>query len=159
VEFESGPKRGAFLGWGIDWTDGREGVSTHCTVAIVEWVDGTVDLAHPNRLRFLTPTAVPEPEPEPKPTPAKTDPVWTKDLPTVPGLYRHHWSAAHTGERQEQLLYVGYVDASMPKLQGTRPSMGVSVLRCCPQDECLHADRLTPKQWGGWWSKVEGDTP
>ena len=28
-------------------------------------------------------------------------------------------------------------------------------LKCCKPDEHLHADRLTPKEWGGWWARIE----
>ena len=38
-----------------------------------------------------------------------------------------------------------------------RSWMSLEELRaeCCKPDEHLHADRLTPKEWGGWWARIE----
>ena len=76
--------------------------------------------------------------------------TFTKTLPTEVGLYRHRWE--FRGEMREQLLFVGYTNASAPKLQGDKPNDYMPRrLRCCPPLENLHVDRMMPAEWGGWW--------
>jgi len=76
------------------------------------------------------------------------------DLPKSPGTYRHRW-IDHAGRMKEQTLFVGYTNARAPLLQGTEPNAYMPrKLKCCPPEEYLHADRLTPEEWGGWWEHV-----
>ena len=80
---------------------------------------------------------------------------YTATLPTSVGTYRHCWSDAR-GTLREQMLFVGYTNASAPRLQGDRPNAYMPrKLKCCRPDEHLHADRLTPAEWGGWWARIE----
>lgn len=80
--------------------------------------------------------------------------TFTKNLPTVPGLY-NHYRVDVAGTVREQQLFVGYTNATAPKLQGTKPNPYMPYsLKCCSPDEYLHTERLTPKEWGGWWSKA-----
>ena len=73
------------------------------------------------------------------------------DLPKSPGTYRHRW-IDHAGRMKEQTLFVGYTNARAPLLQGTEPNAYMPrKLKCCRPEEYLHADRLTPEEWGGWW--------
>jgi len=73
------------------------------------------------------------------------------DLPKSPGTYRHRW-IDHAGRMKEQTLFVGYTNARAPLLQGTEPNAYMPrKLKCCQPEEYLHADRLTPEEWGGWW--------
>ena len=75
-------------------------------------------------------------------------------LPTEVGLYRHRWD--FRGQMREQVLFVGYTNARAPRLQGSEPNAYMPrKLKCCKPDEHLHADRLTPKEWGGWWARIE----
>ena len=74
--------------------------------------------------------------------------------PTDVGLYRHRWD--FRGQMREQVLFVGYTNAREPKLQGSTPNAYMPrKLKCCPHGESLHADRLTPEEWGGWWTRIE----
>ena len=66
---------------------------------------------------------------------------YTAKLPTEVGLYRHRWD--FRGQMREQVLFVGYTNARAPRLQGSEPNA------------YMHADRLTPKEWGGWWARIE----
>lgn len=76
------------------------------------------------------------------------------DLPKSPGTYRHRW-IDRSGRMKEQTLFVGYTNARAPLLQGTEPNAYMPrKLKCCPPEEYLHADRLTPEEWGGWWEHV-----
>ena len=81
--------------------------------------------------------------------------IFIADLPKSPGTYQHRWIDA--AERMiEQTLFVGYTNARAPRLQGTEPNAYMPRnLKCCKPDEHLHADRLTPKEWGGWWARIE----
>ena len=79
---------------------------------------------------------------------------YTAKLPTDVGLYRHRWD--FRGQMREQVLFVGYVNATAPLNQGLVPNRYMpKKLRCCQPDEYLHADRLTPAEWGGWWQRAE----
>jgi hypothetical protein len=83
--------------------------------------------------------------------------TFTSQLPTEPGLYRHRWD--FKGEMREQTLFVGYTNATAPKLQGTQPNAYMPrKLKCCRPEEHLHADRLTPAEWGGWWERASEET-
>jgi len=80
---------------------------------------------------------------------------YTKTLPAAPGIYMHRWIDP-AGAMREQRLFVGYTNASAARLQGTSPNAYMPKrLRCCRVEENLHADRLTPAEWGGWWSRLE----
>lgn len=80
--------------------------------------------------------------------------TFTATLPTEPGLYRHRWNS-HLGELKEQILFVGYTNARMPKMQGLEPNKYMPrKLKCCQPNQYLHADRLTPAEWGGWWERM-----
>jgi hypothetical protein len=80
--------------------------------------------------------------------------TFTATLPTEPGLYRHRWNSP-LGELKEQTLFVGYTNARMQKMQGFEPNPYMPrKLKCCPPDAYLHADRLTPAEWGGWWEPL-----
>ena len=80
---------------------------------------------------------------------------FTAGLPKSVGLYAHRFIYV-TGIMKEQILFVGYTDASMPLLQGNEPNKYMPrKLKCCPPDEHLHAGRLTPEQWGGWWKRID----
>lgn len=80
---------------------------------------------------------------------------YTATLPTEVGTYRHRRSDAR-GTLREQVLFVGYTNASAPRLQGDRPNDYMPrKLKCCWPDEHLHVDRLTPAEWGGWWARIE----
>ena len=80
--------------------------------------------------------------------------TFTTTLPTEPGLYRHRWNSP-LGELKEQTLFVGYTNARMPKMQGLEPNKYMPrKLKCCLPDQNLHADRLTPAEWGGWWERM-----
>ena len=80
---------------------------------------------------------------------------YTATLPTEVGTYRHRWSDAR-GTLREQVLFVGYTNDSAPRWQGDRPNDYMPrKLKCCRPDEHLHADRLTPAEWGGWWARIE----
>ena len=86
--------------------------------------------------------------------PIKTAPKDGTWLPTEVGLYRHRWD--FRGQMREQVLFVGYTNARAPRLQGSEPNAYMPrKLKCCKPDEHLHADRLTPKEWGGWWARIE----
>ena len=79
---------------------------------------------------------------------------YTATLPTEVGLYRHRWD--FRGQMREQVLFVGYTNARAPRLQGSEPNSYMPrTLRCCKPDEHLHADRMTPQEWGGWWARIE----
>ena len=79
---------------------------------------------------------------------------YTATLPTEVGLYRHRWD--FRGQMREQVLFVGYTNVRAPRLQGSEPNAYMPRnLKCCKPDEHLHADRLTPKEWGGWWARIE----
>lgn len=79
---------------------------------------------------------------------------YTAKLPTEVGLYRHRWD--FRGQMREQVLFVGYTNVRAPRLQGSEPNAYMPRnLKCCKPDEHLHADRLTPKEWGGWWARIE----
>ena len=79
---------------------------------------------------------------------------FTADLPKSPGTYRHRW-IDHAGRMKEQTLFVGYTNAMAPLLQGTEPNAYMPrKLKCCPPEGYLHADRLTPEEWGGWWEHM-----
>ena len=79
---------------------------------------------------------------------------FTADLPKIPGTYRHRW-IDHAGRMREQTLFVGYTNARAPLLQGTEPNAYMPrKLKCCPPEGYLHADRLTPEEWGGWWEHM-----
>ena len=79
---------------------------------------------------------------------------YTAKLPTEVGLYRHRWD--FRGQMREQVLVVGYTNARAPRLQGSEPNAYMPrKLKCCKPDEHLHADRLSPKEWGGWWARIE----
>ena len=74
-------------------------------------------------------------------------------LPNEPGIYKHRYIDPK-GVMQEQTLFVGYTNANFNRLQGVEPTpFARRKLRCCRRDEHLHADRLTPTEWGGWWSE------
>ena len=80
--------------------------------------------------------------------------MFSEKLPTEVGLYEHRW-VNNFGEMKEQVLFVGYTNAGAKKLQGDAPMPYMpKKLKCCKPDEYLHADRLTPAQWGGWWQKA-----
>ena len=80
--------------------------------------------------------------------------TYSTQLPTEVGTYRHRWD--FKGQMREQVLFVGYVNASAPRLQGREPNSYMPrKLRCCPPDENLHTDRLTPSEWGGWWQRID----
>lgn len=80
-------------------------------------------------------------------------------LPQSPGTYRHRWIDP-AGVMKEQVLFVGYTNASAPKLQGTEPNKYMPrKLKCCRPDEQLNADRMTPEQWGGWWEHIQEVCP
>lgn len=79
---------------------------------------------------------------------------YTATLPTEVGLYRHRWIDVR-GVMREQVLFVGYTNASAQKLQGSEPNAYMPrKLKCCDPKHNLHADRLTPAEWGGWWMRV-----
>jgi hypothetical protein len=79
---------------------------------------------------------------------------YTATPPTEPGLYRHRWD--FRGQMREQVLFVGYTNASAPRLQGAEPSpLMPRKLRACKPEEHLHVDRLTVAEWGGWWLKAD----
>ena len=81
---------------------------------------------------------------------------YTAKPPTEVGTYRHRWLDP-SDTLKEQLLFVGYTNASAPKLQGRAPTACMPrKLRCCKPDEHLHADRLTPAEWGGYWCRIDG---
>lgn len=83
---------------------------------------------------------------------------FSETLPTEVGTYRHRW--VFKGVLREQILFVGYVNARAPKLQGTQPNDFMpKTLRCCQPHENLHADRLTPAEWGGWWERIVSNHP
>ncbi len=83
---------------------------------------------------------------------------YTAKLPTEVGLYRHRWD--FRGQMREQVLFVGYTNVRAPRLQGSEPNAYMPRnLKCCKPDEHLHADRLTPKEWGGWWARIETPNP
>lgn len=78
---------------------------------------------------------------------------FSAQTPTAPGLYRHRWD--FRGQMKEQTLFVGYTNIKAERLQGTEPNPYMPRnLKCCKPDENLHADRLTPKEWGGWWAAL-----
>lgn len=80
--------------------------------------------------------------------------TYTATLPKDVGLYRHKWDCR--GELREQVLFVGYTNAAAPKLQGRTPNDYMPrKLKACRPDEHLHADRLTPEEWGGWWERID----
>ena len=80
--------------------------------------------------------------------------AFTAKPPTEVGTYRHRYEDP-LGAMQEHVLFVGYTNARAPRLQGDRPADFMPrKLRCCRPDEHLHADRLTPAEWGGWWERV-----
>lgn len=84
--------------------------------------------------------------------------TFTTQLPEDVGLYRHRWD--FKGQMREQVLFVGYTNASAPNLQGARPNRYMPwELKCCAPHENLHADRLTPAEWGGWWERITADLP
>jgi len=75
---------------------------------------------------------------------------FSKILPTKPGTYNHRWSNMR-GDVMSQTLFVGWVDPQADKNQGTiRPTYAVN-MKCCRPEQHLHADRLTPLEWGGEW--------
>lgn len=79
--------------------------------------------------------------------------AFTATLPKEVGLYRHRWDML--GQMREQTLFVGYTNAGSPRLQGDRPNDYMPLkLKCCQPHEHLHADRLTPAEWGGWWERI-----
>ena len=81
--------------------------------------------------------------------------MYSATLPTKVGTYRHRWQDAR-GVMQEQVLFVGYTNARAPRLQGATPNAYMPhKLKCCQLHEHLHADRLTPAEWGGWWWRIE----
>ena len=60
--------------------------------------------------------------------------TYSTQLPTEVGTYRHRWD--FKGQMREQVLFVGYVNASAPRLQGREPNSYMPrKLRCCPPDE------------------------
>jgi hypothetical protein len=78
---------------------------------------------------------------------------YTATLPAEVGTYRHRWCCL--GQIREQVLFVGYTNASAPKMQGSKPNDFMPRrLKCCQPHENLHADRLTPAEWGGLWAKI-----
>ena len=80
---------------------------------------------------------------------------YTATLPTEVGTYRHRWQGVF-GTLMEQVLFVGYTNALAPLLQGTEPNAYMPrKLKCCRPNEHLHADKLTPEEWGGWWARIE----
>lgn len=80
--------------------------------------------------------------------------MFSEKLPEEVGLYDHRWVDI-LGNIKQQVLFVGYTNAGANKLQGDEPMPYMPRnLKCCKPDEYLHADRLTPKQWGGWWQKA-----
>ena len=80
---------------------------------------------------------------------------YTAKLPTAVGIYRHRWPDV-LGTLMEQVLFVGYTNARAQLLQGSAPNAYMPhKLKCCRPEEHLHADRLTPEEWGGWWARVE----
>lgn len=80
--------------------------------------------------------------------------AFSDKLPTKPGMYRHRWIDP-SGVMKEQELFVGYTNTTAPKLQGEYPMNRLQKkMRCCRPEEHLHADRLTPKEWGGWWEPI-----
>ena len=79
--------------------------------------------------------------------------MYTETVPTKPGLYNHRWIDPR-GQMKEQVLFVGWVTTRKPLWQGAKkPKYGFE-MKCCKPDERLHADRLTPKQWGGFWEPL-----
>ena len=81
--------------------------------------------------------------------------AYTTTLPTEVGAYRHRYIDV-SGRMREQVLFVGYTNASAPRLQGDRPNGYMPrKLKCCQPHQHLHADRLTPAEWGGWWERLE----
>lgn len=82
--------------------------------------------------------------------------TFTASTPTDVGLYRHRWD--FRGQMREQVLFVGYVNARAPLMQGSTPNaLMPRKLRCCKPTEHLHADRLTPEEWGGWWERLTSE--
>jgi len=80
---------------------------------------------------------------------------FTVELPKTVGLYAHRFIDV-MGKMREQMLFVGFTNASVPLLQGSEPNKYMPRnLKCCPPDEHLHADRLTPEQWSGWWKRAD----
>lgn len=78
---------------------------------------------------------------------------FSTQTPTTPGIYRHRWD--FRGQMKEQTLFVGYTSAMAPLLQGSEPNAYMPrKLKCCTPGEHLHADRLTPEEWGGWWAAL-----
>lgn len=83
------------------------------------------------------------------------DMTYTKVLPTKVGTYRMRWVDAR-GCMREQVLFVGYTNASAQRLQGDIPNKYMPYkLKCCQPHEHLHSERLTLEEWGGWWENVE----
>ena len=81
--------------------------------------------------------------------------AYTTTLPTEVGTYRHRYIDV-SGRTREQVLFVGYTNASAPRLQGDRPNSYMPrKLKCCQPHQHLHVDRLTPAEWGGWWERLE----
>jgi hypothetical protein len=72
---------------------------------------------------------------------------WTTEVPKQLGLYRHRCKFLN----RERMLFVGYVNDRFSKWQGTEKADPWQRLKCCKPDEYLHADRLTPTEWGGEW--------
>ncbi|MFZ3117255.1 MAG: hypothetical protein WA159_02960 [Variovorax sp.] len=78
---------------------------------------------------------------------------FSTQYPMIPGIYRHRWT--YHGKIKEHVLFVGYTNAMAFKLQGTCPNQYMPrKLKCCKLDENLHADRLSPEEWGGEWALV-----
>jgi len=85
--------------------------------------------------------------------------AYTEQLPTEVGTYRHRYVDVSL-TMSEQVLFVGYTNASAPRLQGDKPNAYMPrKLKCCKPNKHLHADCLTPEEWGGWWELVEAMTP
>lgn len=79
--------------------------------------------------------------------------AYTATLPTTVGTYRHRWHDAF-GVLREHVLFVGYTNARAPRLQGAEPNAYMPrKLKCCKPGENLHADRLSPAEWGGRWER------
>lgn len=80
--------------------------------------------------------------------------AWAIDGPTCVSFSGGRTS----GLMREQVLFVGYVNARAPLMQGSTPNAIMPrKLRCCKPTEYLHADRLTPEEWGGWWERLTSE--
>ena len=87
-----------------------------------------------------------------------SDTGYSATLPTTPGLYDHQW--VFHGQLKSQQLFVGYINGAEPRWQGTKPGDWTPrILKCCPPDEYLHNDRLTPEDWGGLWLAAQEPAP